>query len=620
MMAIAVVWFVAGYQAGRIFFYPPVLFVIGLFALVRGLWTRNLSGRRDAGTEAAPADAPPARRSPWVRRVALGGMVLVGIVVAFLSRKDGDAKAPSLWLANGLDVPVRIDVDGHANRVSPGTSMGIGAKAGSRHVVARTEAGATLEELDVKDPADGSFALYNVLGAATVVVAEVVYGTPARRDASPPREPKVLAGQSYSVGREVDYPFEDAPQQIRMTRSSEVRRTATLLDGGWRTTVSLLLGRGEEKRAAQLATRVALEQGDETSLLLAGSVSEVADASAALEFGERAALRYPASVQAHRVLQGAMERLGRKEEAVTRYRAALEADPTSARAKYLYARLLPAAEALPLLERAVAEHPADSWLRLSLAWNLFDALRFEAAIPHFERVREEDVGAETFPLSLHARALAASGKTPQAQRLVLERVGPGAWETLVLYGRLARLPDADATLPVPSSLVPSPPPGEDAQRARETARAFLAGRCRDAAGLEKYAKAIEDPALREAARIEVLTATDPDAATEAAIAASPATRAAIDALASVIVSCELARRHREDLAREVFDAHAGEAQGVFRFEDLASPAQAATKELLDFEIRAALFAAAARRATEPAERDRLLAEARAHDILRCVVP
>lgn len=45
MMVIAVVWFVAGYAAGYIFFYPPVLFVIGLYALLKGILTGNLAGK-----------------------------------------------------------------------------------------------------------------------------------------------------------------------------------------------------------------------------------------------------------------------------------------------------------------------------------------------------------------------------------------------------------------------------------------------------------------------------------------------------------------------------------------------------------------------------------------------
>jgi hypothetical protein len=38
MMVIAVVWFGAGLMAGIIFFYPPVLLVIGFIAMIRGLF------------------------------------------------------------------------------------------------------------------------------------------------------------------------------------------------------------------------------------------------------------------------------------------------------------------------------------------------------------------------------------------------------------------------------------------------------------------------------------------------------------------------------------------------------------------------------------------------------
>lgn len=44
MMAIAVVWFGLGWAAGYIFFYPPVLFVIGLFGALKGIFTGNVAG------------------------------------------------------------------------------------------------------------------------------------------------------------------------------------------------------------------------------------------------------------------------------------------------------------------------------------------------------------------------------------------------------------------------------------------------------------------------------------------------------------------------------------------------------------------------------------------------
>ena len=44
MMAIAVIWFTVGYAAGFIFYYPPILFIIGLFGLIKGIFTGNISG------------------------------------------------------------------------------------------------------------------------------------------------------------------------------------------------------------------------------------------------------------------------------------------------------------------------------------------------------------------------------------------------------------------------------------------------------------------------------------------------------------------------------------------------------------------------------------------------
>jgi hypothetical protein len=40
MMVIAVVWFVLGLMGGIIFFYPPILFVIGIAALIKGIIDR----------------------------------------------------------------------------------------------------------------------------------------------------------------------------------------------------------------------------------------------------------------------------------------------------------------------------------------------------------------------------------------------------------------------------------------------------------------------------------------------------------------------------------------------------------------------------------------------------
>lgn len=46
MIGLAAAWFFVGLAAGWIFFYPPILAAIGLFALLKGLFTGNLAGGR----------------------------------------------------------------------------------------------------------------------------------------------------------------------------------------------------------------------------------------------------------------------------------------------------------------------------------------------------------------------------------------------------------------------------------------------------------------------------------------------------------------------------------------------------------------------------------------------
>jgi hypothetical protein len=40
MIAIAFIWFIAGWINGYIFFYPPILLVVGIYALIRGLMNK----------------------------------------------------------------------------------------------------------------------------------------------------------------------------------------------------------------------------------------------------------------------------------------------------------------------------------------------------------------------------------------------------------------------------------------------------------------------------------------------------------------------------------------------------------------------------------------------------
>ncbi|GEM_PF-6285529 len=46
MIVIALLWFFIGRAAGYIFFYPPILGIIGVYAVLKGIFTGNVSGKR----------------------------------------------------------------------------------------------------------------------------------------------------------------------------------------------------------------------------------------------------------------------------------------------------------------------------------------------------------------------------------------------------------------------------------------------------------------------------------------------------------------------------------------------------------------------------------------------
>jgi len=48
MIGIATVWFIGGLSIGLIFFYPPILFLIGIYALLKGLVTGNVNGEKQS--------------------------------------------------------------------------------------------------------------------------------------------------------------------------------------------------------------------------------------------------------------------------------------------------------------------------------------------------------------------------------------------------------------------------------------------------------------------------------------------------------------------------------------------------------------------------------------------
>lgn len=83
MMAIAVVWSAVAWKLGYVFYYTPILFIIGLYAFIKGMITGNITGK--------PEDLP----SSEGRGIKILTIVIVLALLVFVG----------LWILNAIKSP-----------------------------------------------------------------------------------------------------------------------------------------------------------------------------------------------------------------------------------------------------------------------------------------------------------------------------------------------------------------------------------------------------------------------------------------------------------------------------------------------------------------------------------
>ena len=565
----------------------------------------------------------PLSRAHRAWRLVVAGLVAAGLVAGFLHRPTPKAVRPTLHVVNELDVPLTIVVGDAARALGAHAVTSIELPPGTHAATARGPTAEVVEAVDLPLAADGRFYAWNVLGAAPLRVVTFEY---VKTSTNPPpeRPPTVddFAGTSFVAAPTVHYPFREPPEQLRMYGETTTRRRAIVLEGGSATACTVLEGTGGAEAAAALAERVALATRHEPAIAAATDRAFAVGRPRLRAFAERAVVAAPGSVEAHRALQTAWKLDGRRDEAVATYRQAFEAKPGDGDAAYLYARLLPAEEALTIVLPALERAPRHARLLRSAAWNHLQRRAFAAAVDAFDRLERVDVPMARELLSERARALVGVGRVEDAQRVALARVEAGDFAALFVYGRLRPLAAADATLPTVAALLRKV---LVAAAPDDAAELLVAALVHDRAYFDRVvARAPSlDAALRDAARVILVAATDVAAAADLVAALPPEAFArpspcSWDLTTRVSVACELLRTGRDALARRFFEAD-GDAW-FLTLDALGDPAPAAADDELDLEIRAALLYAAARRTTDPARREALLAEARAFDLYRCVVP
>lgn len=348
------------------------------------------------------------------RKLALGlavaALLVGGISWAVLHSAE-------LHLVNGLSFPVVVTVDGTPHTLEPGSRKVLsGLTSGAHELVATRADGKDVERLTPQlSLSDAN--VYSVLGAAPVERATVYYGTPG--STPEPQTQSACGGPPFQVF-DVNFAFEEPPRTVEVPSGSSYSSRTVLRLSGEGLAGCLASPRVEPVALAELAAKVAAvtPTHDERRALLSFSGEAFARGGhpeRALEQA-KALLDDPAStLEDHRVVQDLFGAAHQRESLIERYRARFEAKP-GAEAAYLYARLLDAADALPVVDAALKDAPDDPWLHRTRLWCADQLLHWDDVVVEsgfFEKHAElKDVQGWAFVLRM--RALVALGRGGEA--------------------------------------------------------------------------------------------------------------------------------------------------------------------------------------------------------------
>ncbi|AUX46437.1 uncharacterized protein SOCE26_079430 [Sorangium cellulosum] len=397
------------------------------------------------------------KTSPSSRRATIVPVVMLVCVLLGLAAGGYYLRHAPLWVVNGLDLPVVVEIDGARREIGPGERSSSWTSTGMHRVRVLTREGAVIDEGAFWMEEAGSNALHvvNVLGAAPVYVETVEYTRRTDERTDKERKIEFLGGRPFASRYDVDYVFEAPPQSLSTkSYSGNLLKThADVAPGGWRSTAGYFSANQQPDVAASLARAVSRAQpGDPTARAAARHFTEAMGgevAGAALAAAWRNEM--PRDEEVHRGYQNTMMRLDRTAEVIDEYRTLYAAGDKGPEATSLLARVLPPSEARGVLDEALGRHPEAPLLLLYKG--LIETFELRHAEADVLFTRAEASPSYVYFVEEHAVALVALGRVKEAaERLsrVTEKSIAEKQDDLVLavaYARVAELAPAEAPVP-----------------------------------------------------------------------------------------------------------------------------------------------------------------------------
>ncbi len=287
---------------------------------------------------------------------------------------------------NALPVALDVEIGARQVHVEPASRAEVEVDVGQQHVVVHLPDGSVLEEGDLGVVHARDVLAWNVGGLAPAYQETAIYQ--AIPQEGPP--PEIYCGQQAIALRDVDFVFEPLPESVSIPKGAQsaTRHHFDVVSYDWRTCAAWATGGAGEpaeiaRIVATLESPALAGEGFPYSLAVRMSTStpsEAADAMAEV-------VRARGDVQSHRAWQVAMEIAGRIGELPPIYKARYEASPDDPDAAYLYARILPSAEAVAVAEAALTKSPGHTDLLRVRAYSHYQLRHFDASAQDLAEVR-----------------------------------------------------------------------------------------------------------------------------------------------------------------------------------------------------------------------------------------
>lgn len=330
------------------------------------------------------------RKNGGLVPMAIAAIVVLGGFALFAYSSLKAASHREVHFVNGLSIPYRVSIDGVPRKLPAMSQIAV--------EVAEGDISVSVKDADVAIPEqefhlsstffgrlfDDDIHVVNPDRAAVILWEKIEYTERGDEDAD--YVYKLHNGEFHQVFTDVDFPFKEFPDTVRLPSGSAVHKTRVELVNKWTppSIAVMLMGEVSAEAASTYLNQKASHEPDDTATL-AAAMNLLPDEQSGALLKKLKEIR-PIRIEAHRNYQTFMERVHPEVDLVAEYRDLLAESPDDSVRVYLYGRVThDNDEARRLFQKAASSKPPCPHAFGALGYEQLMIGEFGRATDHYEK-------------------------------------------------------------------------------------------------------------------------------------------------------------------------------------------------------------------------------------------